>query len=191
MINETLVFLKNSLNAHLSLGGTSNHDPQEDQVVFMIGQNTDSLNFKLGAVSILLMNIEQENVLHAPNLYQRTMPDGTVRKVQPEIRLNLYVLFVAHYQQYEDSLRSISSIIQYFQNHRVITEHDDPTLNESIEQLVIELVTPSFSEQNEVWGSLRTHYHPSVLYRIRTLIFEDQVGTGLQAVDERDYRFSQ
>lgn len=190
MINETLVFLKNSLNSHLSLGAT-HHNPQEDQVVFMVGQNTDSLSFKLGAVSILLIKLEQENVLHAPNIYQRTLPDGTIKKVQPEIRLNLYVLFVAHYQQYEDSLRNLSAIIQYFQNHRVITEHDSPTLDENIEQLLIELITPSFSEQNEIWGSLRAPYHPSVLYKIKTLIFEDQAGAGLPTVEERDYRFSQ
>ncbi len=190
MINETLVFLKNSLNAHLSSGGKP-HDPQEDQVVFLVGQSVDSLNFKLGAISILLINVERENVLHAPNLYQRTLPDGRVQKVQPEVRLNLYVLFVAHYQQYEDSLRNLSAIIQYFQNHRVITEHDSPELDETIEQLIIELHTLSFSEQNELWGSLRAHYHPSVLYKIKTLIFEDQSGAGAPAVDERDYRFSQ
>jgi len=190
MINETLVFLKNSLNAYLNSGGKP-HDPQEDQVVFLVGQNTDSLSFKLGAISIVLINIERENVLHAPNLYQRTMLDGTLRKVQPDIRLNLYVLFVAHYQQYEDSLRNLSAIIQYFQNHRLITEQDSPDLDESIDQLVIELHTPSFSEQNELWGSLRAHYHPSVLYKIKTLIFEDQTATGMPGIEEDDYRFSQ
>lgn len=190
MINETLVFLKNSLNAHLNSGGKP-HDPQEDQVVFLVGQNTDSLSFKLGAISILLINVEQENVLHAPNLYQRTLPSGKVQKVQPEIRLNLYVLFVAHYQQYEDSLRNLSAIVQYFQNHRLITEYDSPTLDESIEQLVIELHTLSFSEQNELWGSLRAHYHPSILYKIKTLVFEDQAAMGIPTMEERNYRFSQ
>jgi hypothetical protein len=31
-------------------------------------------------------------------------PDGTRYKIQPEIRLNLYVLFVARFKQYEDAL---------------------------------------------------------------------------------------
>lgn len=174
MINETLVFLKNSLNAHLTLGRKAS-DPQEDPVVFLTGQSTDSISFKLGAVSLLLINIEQENVLHAPNIYRRTLPDGTVQNVNPEVRLNLYVLFVANYQQYEDSLRTLSDIIQYFQNHRLFTQLSAPILDDEIDQLVIELITPAFGEQNEIWGALRAHYHPSVLYKIKTLIYEGAV----------------
>src|SRR6266478_890099 len=139
MINEVLVFLKNSLNAYLGSGGKPD-DSQEDQVVFLVGQSMDSLNFKLGAVSIVLVNLEQENALRASDLYARTLPDGTVQKVQPDIRLNLFVLFVAHYQQYEDALGSLSSVIQYFQNHRLFGHHEAPELSESIEQLVVELV---------------------------------------------------
>jgi hypothetical protein len=67
MLNDVLIFFKNNLNAYLSSGGKP-QDPQEDQVVFLIGQSMDSLNFKLGAVSIVLMNLEQENALRAPDL---------------------------------------------------------------------------------------------------------------------------
>ena len=190
MLNDTLVFLKNSLNTHFSMGGKPN-DPQEDQVVFPVGQNTDSLSFKLGAVSILLINLEQENVLHAPNLYRRTLADGTVQNVNPEIRLNLFVLFVANYQQYEDSLRNLSAIIQYFQNHRLINQQNAPGLDENIEQLVIELVTLTLSEQNEVWGSLRSHYHPSVLYKIKTLIYEGDAANSATEVQDKEIQVSQ
>lgn len=189
MLNDTLVFLKNSLNAHLSINKP--HDPQEDQVVFPVGQNTDSLSFKLGAVTLLLINLEQENVLHAPNLYRRTLPDGTVQSVNPEIRLNLSVLFVANYQQYEDSLRALSAIIQYFQNHRLINQQNAPGLGEDIEQLVVELVTLSLAEQNEVWGSLRAHYHPSILYKIKTLIYEGNTTTSAPVLQEKDIQVSQ
>lgn len=190
MLNETLVFLKNSLNAHLSSGGKPD-DPQEDQVIFPVGQAADSIGFKLGATTLILLNLEQENVLRAPDLYQRTLSDGTVQKVQPEIRLNLYVLFVANYQQYEDSLRNLSAIIQYFQNHRLFTQHDSPELNENIDQLVIELTTLSFSEQNEVWGSLRMHYRPSVLYKVKMVVYQGEAAAGLAAVEEKDLKVSQ
>jgi hypothetical protein len=190
MINETLVFLKNSLNTHLKMGGKPT-DPQEDQVVFMVGQSADSLNFKLGAVSLLLINVEQENILRAPDLYQRTLPNGVTQKAQPDVRLNLYILFVAHYQQYEDSLRNLSSVIQYFQNHRLFTQQDSPELDPSIEQLVIELITLPFSEQNEVWGSLRAHYRPSVLYKIKTLVYEGEALPTMPATEEKEFRISE
>ena len=189
MINDVLVFLKNSLNAYLSLGGPP-HDPQEDQVTFLVGQNMDSLNFKLGTVSVIMINLEQENALRPPDLYTRTLPDGTAQKVQPEIRLNLYVLFAAHYQQYDDSLRNLSAIIQYFQNHRVFSHHDAPTLSENIEQLVVELVTLSFSEQNEVWGSLRLPYHPSILYKVKMVVFHDEDAKTMPAIEEKVMKVS-
>jgi hypothetical protein len=190
MINETLVFLKNSLNAYLSSGGKP-HDPQEDQVVFLNGQTMEALGFKLGAISMLLVGIEQENVLRAPDLYQRTLPDGSVQKVQPEIRLNLQVLFVPHYSQYEDTLRNLSAIIQHFQNHRLFTQYDSPELNENIEQLVIELAAPAFSEQSQIWSALRLPYHPSVLYKVKTLVFEAEAAAAMPTVGEKDFRLSQ
>lgn len=187
MINDILLFLKNKLNAYLSLGGKP-EDSQEDQVVFLDRQTTDGISFKLGAVTTLLINLEQENILRAPDLYARTLADGTVQKVQPEIRLNMYVLFVAHYQQYEDALRNLSSIIQYFQNHRLFSHHDAPELSENIEQLVVELVTMSFAEQNEVWGSLRVHYHPSVLYKVKMVVFQDEAAREMPAVTDKTIR---
>jgi hypothetical protein len=190
MINEILVFLKNSLNAYLSLGGKP-HDPQEDQVVFLVWQTTESLNFKLGAITLLLVGIEQENVLRASDLYHRRLPDGTVQRVDPEIRLNLHILFVPHYQQYEDTLRNLSAIIQYFQNHRLFTQNDSPELDVNIEQLMIELVAPPISEQSQIWSSLRAPYRPSVLYKVKTVVFEADPAGCIPAVDEKDYRISQ
>jgi hypothetical protein len=190
VINETLVFLKNSLNALLNAGANS-PVPQEDQVVFPVGGAIESINLKLGAISIVLINIEQDNVLRAPDLYRRTGADGRLQEVQPEIRLNLLVLLVAHYQKYEDSLRNLSTVIQYFQNHRLITQRDSPALNENIEQLVVELVTLSFSEQNEVWGALRLPYHPSALYKVKMVVFQAEPALGGTAVEEITTRVSQ
>ena len=189
MLTDALVFLKNSLNAHLSMGKP--HDSQEDPVVFLTGQMTDSLSFKLGAVSLVLINLEQDNVLRAPDLYQRTLPDGTTQRAQPEIRLNLYVLFVANYQQYEDSLRNLSIVIQYFQNHRLVTHQNAPELSDNIQQLVIELITLPFSEQNEIWGTLRSHYHPSALYKVKMVVFQSDADASAPDVQEKAIQVSQ
>ncbi len=189
MLNDVLIFLKNRLNAHLSRGGKTD-DAQEDQVVFLVGQSIDTLNFKLGAISAIMINFEQENTLRPPDLYARTLSNGTIQKVQPEIRLNLYVLFVAHYQQYEDSLRNLSTIIQYFQSHRLFTHQEAPELSEKIEQLAVELVTLSFSEQNEVWGSLRLPYHPSVLYKVKMAVFQDEFPKEMPEITDKAIRAS-
>ena len=175
MISEVLIFLKNHLNAHLNVSSVlSSGESTEDRVVFLDGEKMDPVTFKLGAISALLINVEQENTLRSPDPYTAVSADGTQRKVQPDIRLNLYVLFVARFKQYEQGLSYLSRIIQHFQNHRVFDNHNAPELNENVERLVIELVTLPFSEQNELWNSLRTTYHPSVLYKVKMVTLRDE-----------------
>lgn len=189
MINEALVFLKNRLNAHLD-SGRNPEDSQEDQVVFLEGQNTDPLTFKLGAVSVLLINLEEENTLRTPDPYIRSSPDGARQKIHPEIRLNLYVLFVARFKQYEESLRHLSLIIRYFQKHRLLNQHNAPELSENIEQLVMELITLPLSEQNDVWGALRVTYQPSVLYKVKMIVFQDEDALDMVEIEEKTLRIS-
>lgn len=38
----------------------------------------------------------------------------------------------------------------------------------------MELVTLPFAQQNEVWNALRTSYKPSVLYKVRMLVFQPE-----------------
>lgn len=189
MISEALVLLKNRLNTYLS-SGQSPDESQEDRVVFLDGQNTDSITFKLGAVSVLLINIEEENTLRAPDRYSRTAPDGTRQKIHPEIRLNLYVLFVARFKQYEESLRHLSLIIRYFQKFPLLNHHEAPELSENIEKLIIELMTLPFSQQNEIWGSLRVAYHPSVLYKVKMVVFQDDDAIRAPEIEETTLRIT-
>ena len=63
-----------------------------------------------------------------------------------------------------------------------------PELSENIEQLVMELVTLPFSEQNEVWSSLRVTYHPSVLYKVKMVVFQDEDAVGMPEIGEKVLR---
>ncbi len=176
MLDEVILLLRDQLNDHLhAQSAAANGDSVEDVVVLIEGDKMDPITFKLGAVSALLVNVEEENTLRPADPFSRTLPDGTRVAVAPEIRLSLYVLFVARYKLYEQGLGKLSSIIHYFQHHRVLDHTSAPGLSSRIDKLVLELVTLPFSEQNEIWGALRTTYHPSVLYRVRlvTLAEED------------------
>jgi len=58
-------------------------------------------------------------------------------------------------------------------------------------QLILELVTPSFSEQNEIWGSLRAAYLPSAMYKLKLIVFQDQDARSLAATKELIHAVSQ
>ena len=190
MIDDVLVFLKNRLNGHLktvqNLDGSA-----EDQVVFLDGQKMDPLTFQLGAVTALLINVEEEHSLRSPDLYSQRAADGNHLRVQPEIRLNLFVLFVAHFKKYEDALRHLSYIIRYFQNRRLINHENTSDLSGKIDQVVMELITLPFSEQNEVWNALRATYHPSVLYKVKMVVFQDEAAETLPKVEKSTIKTSQ
>lgn len=187
MISEVLTLLKSLLNSHLSLG-QSPTESQEDRVVFPDGQSMDPLTFKLGAVSALLINVEEEHTLRAADPYSRLSSNGARQKVNPEIRLNLYVLFVAHFKQYEESLRNISQIIRYFQSNRSFDHHNTPALSDDIDKLIVELVTLPLSGMNELWGVLRVGYHPSVLYKVKMIVFRDEDAISVPEVVETDLK---
>jgi hypothetical protein len=175
MISESLIFLKDHLNEHLSAqAGPIAVDSTEDKVVFLDGEKMDPVSFKLGAVTTLLVNVEEERVLRAADPYVRIAPDGARQRTQPEIRLNLYVLFVARFKLYEQGLSYLSRIIAHFQTHRVFDHQNAPALGERLEKLIMELTTLSLAEQNEVWNALRTTYLPSVLYKVKLVAFRDE-----------------
>ena len=48
-------------------------------------------------------------------------------------------------------------------DHRILNRQNAPDLSDEIEQLIMEMTALSFSKQNQLWKTLRTTYHPSVL----------------------------
>lgn len=191
MISEALIFLKNHLNEHLSAqAGQVPDDSGEDKVVFVDGEKLDPISFKLGAVTTLLINVEEEKTLRAADPYVRVSEDGSRQRTSPEIRLNLYVLFVARFKLYEHGLAYLSRIIAHFQTHRVLDHASAPALGDRIEKLIMELTTLSFSEQNEVWNALRTTYHPSMLYRVKVVAFRDDLAPRAPTIQDRDLEVS-
>lgn len=192
MLNEVLTFLRDHLNHNLHPGaGLAADDTNEEAVVFVDGEKIDPISFKLGAVSVLLINVEEDNSLRRPDPYLGLSTGGDTIKVNPEIRMNLYVLFVARYKKYESGLAQLSDIIRHFQAHRVFDRQNSPDLPADIEKLFLELVTLPLSEQNDLWNALRTTYHPSVLYKVRTVVFRDVDARRPVEIAEKVVRTSQ
>lgn len=171
MIGEVLTLLKNRLNRYLDVlaGGAV-----EDKVVFMDGeQKTDSLNFKLNAITVLLYRVEQENAARLGDPYTRIYANGAAQKVQPDMNLNLYVLFVAKFTDYALGLQYLSHVVRYFQSNPVFDRQNSPEMAAEIAGLSLDFVSLTAQQQNELWGLWRTYYLPSVAYKARTLTFRD------------------
>jgi Pvc16 N-terminal domain len=174
VIGKVLICLRKRLDDYLrvELAGVGD-DPIADRVVFLDGDRMDPISFQDGAVSELLINVEEERLLRAADPYLRVQDDGKPQRKQPDLRLVLYVLFVARFKQYDLAWDHLSKIIEYLQSNRTFERADYPELPVGVDKLTFELMTPSFTEQNDIWNALRTTYHPCALYRTRLVVLRD------------------
>ncbi len=185
MIDSVLVFMKDRVNSCLNMEAISIDSTDKDPVTFVdYSKTTDSITFKLNAVTLLMVNAEQERALRDPDRFARPGARGGIQRVHPEIRLNLFVLFVVRYSSYENGLGYLSRIIRYFQTNPAFDHQSAPELDDEIDRLVIELVTLPLAQQNDLWSALRTTYFPSVLYKVGLIVYRDQAAESVRQVEE-------
>ena len=128
-------------------------------------------------VIVTLINIEEETIGKAQLPYLKN-PDNSINNVNPEIKVNLYVLFSAFSNmsdktRYSNCLNMISYVILFFQYKHVFNRQNTPGLSEDIEKIIVELISPTFEQQNHIWGALGAKFMPSVLYKLRMLVFRE------------------
>ncbi|RKH59555.1 DUF4255 domain-containing protein [Corallococcus aberystwythensis] len=136
-------------------------------------------------LTLSLVRVEEERVMKTQ--VATRMRDGQVEDVQPDVKLNLFLLVTAHGISYADALKFLSATVAFFQSRPFFDHANAPGLDEGIEKLLVELYSQSFEEQNQLWGSLSLRYLPSVLYRVRMLIIQDgtplRTTPGIRSVD--------
>jgi hypothetical protein len=183
MIDEVLVALRARLDAELHSGVSE--EVSAERVVFAEGDRLDPISFKLGAITLLVVQVEEERVLRAADPFSRVRPDGARLATNPDVRLNLSLLFVARYKRYEEAWGQLSRVVGFFQRHRVLDHQNLPSLPAVVDKLTVELVTLSLSDQNEVWSALKASYQPSLLYRLKLIVFRDEDALSLAEIKSR------
>lgn len=188
MIENALIFLRNQINSYLKLRlGITNDMAVIDNIVSQNGVLNAS------ELCLSLINVEEEKIHKSQSPY-KIADNGTVNLVNPEIKLNLYVLFTANFgtNNYGEALRFLSHVITFFQGRQVFHRQNAPALDEQIEKLIIELVTLSFEQQNHLWGFIGAKYIPSVLYKVRLLTVADEAALReMQILSDMNINFSQ
>jgi hypothetical protein len=174
MINEALEFISSELNNYFK----STFEITEDKAIVsnLVDPNGSvpvSVNDKL---VICLVNIEQETSIANLGFTHNTGVSYQVRN-QP-LNLNLYVLFAANFNNYNESLKFVSSTVSFFQANYVFLKKNYPSMADNTDKLVFELLKTDYQNINYLWGSLGAKYMPSMIYKMRML-----------TVDENNVRF--
>ncbi len=181
MVDAVLNVLKDKLNEYFKnvVGAT------ESNIVEFIDTNSnDPISFTNDKITPFLINISEDRKFRNPDQYSGVTRNGIRTQMNPEIRIELLVLFVSKFGNYNQALRFLSHVLKFFQANRVFNPLTAPQLaDENVEKLTVELVSLPLEEQNQGWHSLNTSYLPSVLYKIRLVSFIDDLS--VEFVGER------
>ena len=192
MIHTALEFISQTLNSHLQQinGITSN-------LVSLTNIASESgIIIPDDSIGVSLVNIEEERIFKEQR-FTVINRDGIVETRNPEIKLNLYVLFAANYQRegvetdssdYIEGLKQLSNIISFFQARNVFTSDNYPLMAEmdpKLTKLVIELYSYTFEQMYNFWSVLGAKYLPSVLYKVRLISIQEEEIMGMDKPIEK------
>ncbi|GAA4276739.1 DUF4255 domain-containing protein [Aquimarina mytili] len=171
MVDVVLNVLKDKLNEHFKkVVGTT----ESNIIEFISTNNNDPVSFTNDKITPFLINISEDRKFRNADQYSGIVRNGIRTQTNPEIRIELLILFVSKFNKYDQALKFLSHLIKFFQVNRIFDPLNSPQLSdENIEKLIVELISLPLEEQNQVWHSLNTSYLPSVLYRVRLLSFID------------------
>jgi hypothetical protein len=172
MIDKAVTAIIDELSHYIQarIGNTNS----EAKAAYLVNEQ-GALAFDNSQLAVMLVGIHEEKLGKSPVPTVREIGNG-YGYVNPDINLNFHLVFGAHFNVYMVSLQWISFVVSFFQIKSVFTHANTPGLDNKIEKLYVELVSPSFEELNHLWATIGAKYMPSALYKIRMVtIQEDQV----------------
>lgn len=163
MIADSIEFVRKVLRDYIGVA--------DDEVIIDAARTLVGESNKRGCY-LSLVNLEEEAALR--NLSHTERRQGQMRRVEPPVHLNLYLLIAFEFQTYPMSLVHLSKTIELFQRHRFFdaTTQTGPgavAFPAGAERLVFEMVNMNFEALNNLWGILGGSHFPSVVYKVRLI----------------------
>lgn len=178
MIVHALHVLRQELDTFMNSFGLENNDEvQLGNIAQLDIPEQGPANNLRNKIVISLVNIREEKTLKNGQFSRRN--DTTLRTeyFNPPVFLNLYLLITASQSSYTNALIYLSRIVSFFQEKNVFTHENTTAIvagpnvpaTELMDEfkLMLELYSPSFEEQNHIWGTLGGKQLPSVMYLAR------------------------
>jgi hypothetical protein len=184
MIDVALEFLTQQVNDYLSQRSLPDVGTGPEIVLTNVAAEDGNWAIPPKTLGLSLINIEEDRVNMDQTITHRNI-NGDIESYNPEIKLNLYILISANFAVgdaggstnttgvYAEGLKQLSYVISFFQGKYVFTTDNSPTLDPSVKKLIVELYSSSFEQQYNFWNVVGAKYLPSVLYRVRMLVYQE------------------
>ncbi len=174
MLDKALTFVVAYVNRNLKMTfGLDEDIAVLGSLVNLDGSITKNIENK---VILSIINLEHEKTVKNMGGYIPNQ-QGSFAKVDPPVYLNLYVLVSANYnsENYLESLKMLSAVIDLFQSSIIFTPDTHPDLDPSIERLTFEIYNTPIQELSHIWSGIGAKYVPSMIYKIRMISFQKGV----------------
>jgi hypothetical protein len=171
MIDKAMNFIVGEINSLLSARFRSNEDP----AVISSLANPDGVLPALieNKIVLTLINVEREAAANGSGWAMRSGTEG-IGRISPPLALNLLVLVTASFSSnYSEALKFLGNVMGLFQGKPSFNAQNSSGFPREIEKLSVELVNLSIAEINNVWSVLGAKYMPSVAYKVRMLVIQE------------------
>ena len=176
MIDQALIFLRDELNAFiLSRTNSAGMEVKLSKIV----NDTGKYAFLDDSVALTIFNLEEDHVFKS-QLPEFSYVDGQHLRREPELKLILHIMFAANFTIYEEAWKAIGLVLSFFQAHRVFQSEEFPALPNKIGKLTIELESLGVEHLNQIWAYLGAKHLPSVAYRVRMVIIQEEFASDIQ-----------
>jgi hypothetical protein len=142
-------------------------------VSLALDNSLSGANSLAGKAILSLVNVEEDKVARQQENYTRG--DSTTKYKSPPLYLNLYILFSINKPEYDDCLKWLGHIMQFFQHQQVFTPITHPNLDPKIPKVMVDLFSLNFEQVNHLWSTLGGKYMPSVLYKVRQISVDENL----------------
>src|SRR5262245_907221 len=175
MLDAAVTFLAGDINSYLRRRTASD---LVKAVPGSIADDTGKWAVAPGTIGVALVNVEEDRILRS-QLPEPVVVNNRQVMLQPDLKLNLHLVFAVRHNTYEHALRYLSYVLMFFQAHPTFTPDEYPGLDSSIARLNVELQSYGPDQMNQLWAYLGTKYLPSALYRVRMVVLRDSEPLGI------------
>ncbi len=167
MIDQTLKFIADRLNAHLS-------------ALFAVSEELVAIGPLSDAEGKPTAETRNRLTLFVTNIAHDTMPRGSGARgplsdgQHPPVHIDIYFMLASGHDPeiYAEGLKLISAALMFFQANPVLTPRTAPEMPVNLGQLSIEIANLKAEEIGQLWGNLGGHYAPSVMFKARSVMID-------------------
>jgi hypothetical protein len=176
MIFQVMELIRQNLNAFLSAPGSPDMVVLGNIAFATPDNSATPLVDESAQIYMSLVNVEEEASLRN----QSAVRQSEIRPlayVNPPMTINLFLLFSANHKDYSMAIRTLSSVLLFFQGNRKFSISRTPvpaagafaTPGEQENKLKInlDLMSLTFEQVNHLWGSLGGKQVPFLLFKAR------------------------